>query len=438
MLRWLLSTLTLLASWTALSIRADDWPQWRGADRTGVSPEKGLLKAWPKDGPPLVWSFKNAGLGFSSYAIRDGKFFTLGTRDKQEIVLVLDAAKGTELWTAKIGEIFTFDGNTWGDGPRSTPTLDGNLLYALGGQGDLVCLDLTKNGGEVWRKNLIKDFDGEMMSDWGYSESPLVDGDNVIVTPGSAKNGTIVALNKKTGATVWQCKELTHKAPYSSAVVAEIHGVRQYVQLSFAGDDKGGFVNGIEAKTGKLLWSQQIFSGASYAACPTPIVKDNVVYVTTGYGGGCHLFEIGKVMDAKELYSKKVQKSTKNTHGGVVLVDGHIYGHSEGLGWVCQELKGGKIQWSEKNEFETRSGAITAADGMLYFYTEEGEVGLVKAATDGFDKVSSFKIPATSEFPAKLRTSRSSKAWSYPVIANGMLYVRDCEFIYCYDIREKK
>lgn len=418
------------------TLTAADWPQWRGPNRDGLSAEKGLLTEWPKDGPKLLWKYPDAGLGFSSMAIRDGKLYTLGTKGDREVVLALDAIKGTELWAAKIGPIFTCDGNVWGDGPRSTPTLDGNLLFALFGDGDLVCLDLAKNGAEVWRKNLAKDFDGEMMTVWGYSESPLIDGDNVLVTPGG-KKGLVVALNKKTGALVWQSAEVPHFAPYSSIVAAEIGGVRQYLQLSYVKEPSGGFINSLAAKNGKLLWQQPIFKGDSYAACPTPVVRDNIVYVTTGYGGGCHAFELDKTLKAKDLYTLKNQKTTKNTHGGVVLVGDKIYGHSEGLFWVCQDLKTGKIAWNESDALNARSAATLAVGDMLYLFTDEGDMGLAKANSEKFDLVSEFKLPELSKFTKTRPTSRQSKAWNHPAIANGKLYLRDCEFIYCYDIAKK-
>src|SRR5262249_36391652 len=244
-----------------------------------------------------------AGLGFSSFAIVGGNIYTLGTRDdKEEVIIALDKV-GRELWTANIGPIFTFKSNVWGDGPRGTPTIDGKYLYALGGQGDLVCVDISDRGKEIWRKNLIRDLGGEMMSEWGYSESPLVDDKLLICTPGG-EHGTLAALDKTNGSLVWQSKELKHKAPYSSIMPANIHGARQYIQLSYV-DAVGGFVNGVAATDGKLLWSAPIFKGDSYAAAPTPIVKDNLVYVTTGYGGGCHLFEIAKDFTATDLFSKR-------------------------------------------------------------------------------------------------------------------------------------
>jgi hypothetical protein len=422
------------------NIVAADWPQWRVPDRTGVSKETGLLKSWPKDGPKLLWTYKNAGLGFSSFAIVEGKLYTLGTREEDEIIIALDN-DGNELWTAKIGPIFTFKANEWGDGPRSTPTIDGKYLYALGGQGDLLCVDITAKGKEIWRKNLIKDFGGEMMTEWGYSESPLVDGMLLVCTPGGDK-GTMIALDKSSGATIWQSKELKHKAPYSSIMPADIHGVRQYIQTSYSDEDEGGYVNGIRAKDGKLLWSMSIFKGHSYNISPTPIVKDNLVYVTSGGtpgGARCHLFELDKNFKATEQFSKENQKTVKNNHGGVVLIDGFIYGHSYGLGWICQEMKSpGDVIWNEKQAFTCASGSITAADGMLYLYSDKGEVGLVEPNSKAFKLVRQFMIPEKSKIPQKRTTSRGSKIWTHPVIADGRLHLRDHEFIFCFDFKEVK
>jgi outer membrane protein assembly factor BamB len=441
--------LTLVCCLTAASsARADDWPQFRGPDRTGVSKEKGLLKKWPKEGPKLAWTYKNAGLGFSSVTVVKGVVYTLGTDmavkggmflADDENVIAIDEKKGTELWRVKIGPIFTFMRNYWGDGPRSTPTIDGDFLYALGGQGELVCLEIAKKGKEVWRKNLIKDLGGKMMDvggdDWGYSESPLIDGKLLICTPGGPK-GTLAALDKTNGNIVWRSVGLTHNAPYSSAVVADIHGVRQYIQTSYDNTEgkEFGVVSGFDAKTGKVLWSETIFKQSSYAIAPSPIVKGNQVYVTSGYGGGCHLFDIGKDQKASEQYAKKTFKKVKNTHGGVVLIGEYIYGHSEPGMWICQEMKTGNIEWDENVQLKCGSGAVTAADGKLYLYTDDGEVGLVDADPKGFNLVSSFTIPVKSMIPQMRKTSQSSRIWAHPVIANGNLYLRDHEYLFAFKI----
>jgi outer membrane protein assembly factor BamB len=391
----------------------------------------------------LAWTYKNAGLGFSSLAIVGDRLYTLGAIDDIDYVIALDlkGAKPTEAWKAKIGPIFTFKGNVWGDGPRGTPTVDGKHLYALGGQGELVCVE-TEKGTVVWRKNLIKDFDGEMMSEWGYSESPLVDGDLVICTPGGAK-GTVLALNKKDGSVAWRNTELTHKAPYTSPMSADIAGVRQYVQLSFIDDVAGGVVSGFRAKDGKLLWTQPHFKGHSYSVACSPIVLGNLVYVSVlGSPGACNLYEISPGDNAKfnvkGLYAKKNQKTLRNNHGGVVRVGDFIYGHAGDSGWLCQDLKTGEEKWSEKNKLECASGSLIGADGHLYLFSDQGEMALVKATPDGWQEAGQLVVPEKSMTPQTRPTSRSSKLWAHPVIANGRLYLRDQELIFCYDVREKK
>jgi outer membrane protein assembly factor BamB len=423
----------------ALPALAADWPQWRGPDRTGVSKETGLLKEWPKDGPKLLWTYRNTGVGFSCFAVVGERLYTLGGLDEIEYLIALDikGGKPVEAWKAKLGPIFSYQ--QWGDGPRGTPTVDGKYIYALGGQGELICVE-TAGGKEVWRKNLIKDLGGEMMTEWGYSESPLVDGDKLIVTPGGDK-GTLAALNKATGDVIWRSTGLKNKAPYSSVVVSEAGGVRQYVQNSYISDEEGGVVSGFDARDGKVLWTMPLHNTSTYAIAPTPVVRDNLVYVTAGYGYGCHLFELarsGDAFEAKEVYSRRAQKSVKNTHGGVVLIGGHIYGHSERLGWVCQEFKTGNVVWSEGDKLETKSGAITAADGMLYLYSEEGTAALLKATPKGWQEHGRFDIPEKSKVPETRPTSRRAKIWTQPVVANGRLYLRDQEFLFCFDISARK
>jgi outer membrane protein assembly factor BamB len=417
---------------------AADWPQWRGPERTGISKETGLLQQWPEKGPPLAWTYRDAGLGFSSFAVVGDKLYTLGTRGDDEIVIALDATSGKELWTARIGPIFTFPQNEFGDGPRGTPTIDGQHLYAIGGQGILICLDLAQKGKEVWRKDFIKDLGGQMMTKWGYSESPLVDGELLVCAPGS-KEGAIAAFNKKTGQLVWRSKELPYKATYGSAVAANLHGVRQYIHTSFVGDKKGALVAGLAAKDGKLLWSAPIFEGDSYSASATPLVVNNTIYVTTlsETVTGCHLFEVSPDFTVKDLYPKKVHRNLKNNHGGVVLVGASIYGHSEGLGWVCQDLKTGKINWDERNALEGGSGSIIAAGERLYLYSDEGEAVLLEANPKEWAEHGRFKIPERSKLQKMRATSHSSKPWTHPTVAGGRLFLRDHELIFCFDVRGK-
>jgi outer membrane protein assembly factor BamB len=438
-MRTRLSGIALVLALVAAPAAADDWPQFRGPKRDGVSTEKGLLTSWPKEGPKLAWSFNNAGLGYSSFAIAGGKVYTIGTRDKDEIVLCLDAATGTELWIAKVGPIFTFPDNAWGDGPRSTPTIDGSHLYALGGQGELVCLNISgKAPKELWRKNMVKDLGGELMfhaNSWGYCESPLVDGKLLVCTPGGAK-GTLAALDKMTGAVIWRSTKLTQAAPYSSIMPADINGERQYVQASYDNNRPAGYLNGVAAKDGKALWSQKIVASEIFNIASPPIVQGNLVYATTYEG--CHLFEIGPGNKAKEKYKPAGQKVMKVNHGGAVLVGDSVYGYGSTRGWVCQDFTTGKRTWDESDFDGQKSGSTIAASGMLYLYTDRGEVGLAKADPAAFSLLSSFTIKPRSKLQKSRPTSRDSGVWAYPAIANGYLYLRDAELVFCYDIRGKK
>lgn len=407
------TTLAVVSALT-LTIRpvcAGDWPQWRGPERTDLSKETGLLKSWPEAGPKRLWMFDKAGQGYSGPAIVKGKLFTLGTRDGNEILLALDANTGNELWTAKIGSILK---NKWGDGPRGTPTVDGDRVYALSGPGDLVCVSVT-DGKMLWQTNLTQL--GGRVPGWGYTESVLVDGNMVVCTPGGSQ-GALAALDKTSGKLIWQSKEFTDGAHYSSIVPAEINGTWQYVQLV-----EKNFV-GISAKDGKLLWKSDFPKGRT-AVIPTPIVKGNNVYVTAGYGAGCKMVAIGSDYTVTTIYENSVMK---NHHGGVILIGDHLYGHSDGYAWVCQDFKTGQEVWGHR---EFRKGAVGYADGMLYCLEEDGgAVVLAEASPAGWKQHGRFKLDPQSQI-----RSSSGRIWTHPVIANGKLYLRDQDLIYCYNVK---
>jgi outer membrane protein assembly factor BamB len=433
----------------ALPVYAADWPQFRGPDRTGRSKEKGLLQEWPKDGPPLLWSCTDAGLGYSGPAVVGDRLYTMGARGDTTYVICVDIAKGKELWHTKVGPIFTFKGNSWGDGPRSTPTVAGKLVYALGGYGDLVCLDADR-GKELWRKHLVKDLGGQMMTSWGYSESPLVDGDHLVCMPGGPQ-GTLAALDKNTGKVVWRSKDLKDRATYSSLCILELGGVRQYVTQTFAADgtaeeEPGSAATGLPAVAGfaaadgKVLWHHTFAKGSYYELTPTPVLQDNLVYVTAE-AVGCQLLKITAQdkdqFAAKPLYTGKTRKLMDNWHGGVVLVDKHVYGFSYGKGWICQELKSGKPAWQERLKLPGSSGSLVYADGRLYLYSDEGVAVLLKASPEGWEEAGRVALPQKSKSREERPTSQRGAIWTHPVIANGRLYLRDQELLFCYDISNK-
>ncbi len=410
-------TLTLLSSllFTAPLVFAEpsaQWPSWRGADRKDHSPDKGLLKEWPEKGPKRLWLYRDAGLGYSGPSIVDGKLYTMGTREETTVLLCLNAETGKELWVQELGAELD---NQWGNGPRGTPSVDGGHVYALAGRGRLVCAAAT-DGKIAWSVDLVKDFGGKVPG-WGYTESVLVDGDKVICTPGGDL-GSVLALDKKTGKKIWQSEGLTVKAQYASPIVVVHHGVRQYIQLfqkEFAGFD---------AATGKVLWQAKFPKGRT-AVIPTPIYDDGIVYVSAGYNAGCKAIKLGPKHEVETLYE---EKDISNHHGGVILVDDHLYGyHSSRGGWSCQNFKTGKIEWAEKS---LGKGAIGYADGMIYCVSEKkGEVTLAEASPKEWKERGRFTLEPQSE----IRSPRGA-IWVHPVILNGRLYLRDQDLIYCYDV----
>ena len=335
----------------------------------------------------------------------------MGLRDGQEFLLAVDASTGKELWSSAAGQKYP---NGWGDGPRMTPTVDGDRVFAIGGQGLLICVE-AKSGKLIWSKNLVTDLGGQLQ-DWGYTESPLVVGDIVICTPGGPQ-GTLAGLDKSSGAVRWRTSGLTDKAQYSSPILIQHDGQPQVVQLVM------NRFFGVSPKDGSVLWKKD-FPGR-VAVIPTPIYEDGIVYVTAGYGVGCEAVRLGTNNSIAPLYSNKVMK---NHHGGVICVDGYLYGHSDGAGWVCQELKTGKEIWSHKG---FGKGSVTYADGKLFCLDERnGDVALVEASTQGWKELSRFKLA-----PLSSKRSPQGGIWPHPVVVNGRLYLRDQELIHCFNVK---
>jgi outer membrane protein assembly factor BamB len=399
-----------------------DWPQWRGLDRTAVSRETGLLKAWPPEGPPLVWKAKGLGGGYSAPSVAAGRVFGMSARKDQEVVWALEEATGKELWCTPIAARVTNVSRN--EGPRCTPTVDGSRLYALGVNGDLVCLD-TATGKECWRKNLVKDFGGQMMSNWGYSESPLVDGDKLVCTPGG-KEATLVALAKKTGATVWRAQVPEgDEASYASCILAEVDGLRQYIQFV-----NGGVVS-VAAEDGRFLWRYDAPASKGKANCATPVYFDHLVFASSAYpragAGLVRLSRQGGKVGADEVY---FTKRLMNHHGGMVLIDGYLYGANGGNGLqrlhslVCLDFKTGKVMWEQRRPGK---GSIAYADTCLYYRNEDGTMFLMEATPKGYVERGRFEQPDLSP---------GAWAWSHPVLANRKLYLRDQDVLLCYDVKQ--
>lgn len=399
-----------------------DWPQFRGPKRDGVSTDTGLLKSWPDKGPPLAWKSDGVGEGFSSVAVVGDKVLTMGDSGDDCLIFAVSRKDGRQLWKAKVGRP---GGGGGYPGPRCTPTIDGDSVYAIGQHGDLVCVALV-DGKERWRKNLIKDFKGSSGS-WQYAESPLVDGDKLICTPGG-KESLMIALDKKTGKEKWKGYTPDGElAGYSSIVVSNAAGTRQYVTLTSKG------VVSFKASDGKMLWRYGATGNRfadNTANVPTVVLMDdpNRIFASAGYGRGGGLVQLtsaGGKIDTKEIYWKE---NLNNKHGGVIRVGDYLYGDHDDSGRIwCAEAKTGKVMWTRKDDAEgSGSASLTYADGMLYVRYQNGWIALVSADPKSYRLVSSFRVP-----------NASGTCWAHPVVVGGKFYIRERDVVWCYDVAQK-
>ena len=403
--------------------RADQWPTFRGPERTGVAPDRNLLSAWPAGGPPLLWTTSGAGRGYASLAIAGNRFYTLGdglstASDADEYLSCFDLATGRQIWKTKTGQPWTEGQPTW-QSSRSTPTVDGDLVYVVTPFGRLVAC-ATADGREVFAVDLKETYGGKKGDAWGYSESVTIDGDRLICTPGGETN-TVVALDKKTGRKIWSCPSPGDRgAGHASAVIAKVGGRKVYVQTTASG------ALGVEADTGKLLWSYPI--DKTTAVIPTPIVRDDLVFFSAGYKRGGALLK--QVADAGGVHIEEVyglNTDLANKHGGIVLVGNHLYGDSDDKGIpFCAELLTGKVVWKERGSGKN-SATVLAADGRIYVRYQDGTLSLVKADPSGYEEVGSFQVPGSGDRPS----------WAHMVILDGRLYLREGDDILCYDVRAK-
>lgn len=385
----------------SLPLAALDWPQWRGPDRTGISKETGLLKSWPAGGPKQVWKATGLGKGFSSMAVAGGRIYTQGQRGQQEFVIALDAKSGKKLWETPSGAAFD---ERRGSGPRGTPTVDGSVLYAIAADGTLVCLE-TATGKKIWGFNMLQKFGGSQIN-WGISESPLVDGERLIVMPGG-RGASIVALNKKNGETIWKAGSDT--AGYSSAILANSGNVRLVLALSSRG------AIGVRADNGELLWTYDKIAN-NVANIATPIFHDGHAFFSTDYGTGCALLKL----DGQRMSEVYFNRDMRNHYSTSVLVGQHLYGYSGNV-LTAMDFKTGQVAWRNRS---VGKGSVIFADGHLYAMGEDGEVGLIEATPEAYREKSRFSIPR-GDF----------NTWTPPAISDGMMYLREQDNLYCFDIR---
>ena len=392
-----------LVAGCSLAIAAD-WPQWRGIERDGVSKEAGLLQKWPEGGPPLAWKATGLGEGFASVAVAAGRVITQGQSRGGQAVIALDESTGRRLWRTPNGDAYL---DRRGGGPRGTPTIDGETVHALGSNGSLIALEAA-TGKRLWATNLLRRFNTRNIN-WGISESPLIDGRRLIVNPGGS-GASIVAIDKSNGNVIW--KSLDDEAGYSSAIVIEAGGVRQYVLLT------GEAAVGVRTDNGEELWRYSRVSNRT-ANVATPIARGDRVFVSSNYGTGGGLLELaahGADIDAKEIYFSRDMRNHYNTP---VLVGDHLYGYSSRI-LTCMNFDTGEVAWKDR---AVGKGQVIAADGLLYLLSEDGVVGLAEVTPEGYRERSRFSIPR-GQYPT----------WALPVVANERLYLREQDTLYAYDI----
>jgi outer membrane protein assembly factor BamB len=422
--------------WIGDPSQSADWPQWRGPNRDGKSPETGLLQEWPDGGPPLAWQAEGLGSGFSSVSVKDGRIYTMGDLEDGQYVFALQEAEGGLLWKTKVGPIHEDD---YG-GSRCTPTTDGDRLFVTNTEGDVISLE-SATGKEVWRVSMVEQYESYLMKamgsyDWRYTESPLVDGNKVIITPGHIR-AMMVALDKTTGEEIWKTAGGrigpigADGAAYSSVVVTEIAGTRQYVQLVGRG------VMAVDAETGEMLWSYNRVAN-DIANIPTSLVTGNYVFSSSGYGTGAALLKISKNPNFDENSEEEQEEwlaeevyflegnTMQNHHGGLILHEGYVYtgtGHNKGFPLVVK-METGEVAWGPIRNEGKDSAAITYAEGRIYFRYQSGLMILVEANPKEYIEHGSFPIPGAKK-----------PSWSHPVIANGMLLLKEQENLFAYDVR---
>ena len=410
-------------------LKAEDWLQWRGSGRANLSSETGLYDQWGDDGPPLAWMADGLGAGYASVTVKGDRIYTTGNFDDSQSAIAIDANDGKIVWKKAITEGAPKHGY---EGSRTTPTIDGDRLYLVSSDGKIVCLN-RESGDEIWSRN-FSDWGGKMMSGWGFSESPLVDGDWVLCTPGGP-DGMVVALDKISGKQVWatklpeygdeegvNSKNIRDGAGYASIITSNGAGVKQYVQLVGRG------LIGIRAKDGKLLWRYvRVFNGT--ANIPTAVVDGDVVFTSTAYNTGAACLKLvanGDGVTAEEVYWLD-SKQFQNKHGGMTLVNGYIYaGHGNGSGLpICLNMKTGEVAWGPERSEGKGETSLIYADGRIIMRRQDGVVILLEATPEAYREIGTFE-PAYQE----------GKTWAHPTIANGKLYLREQGKLMCYRLKD--
>jgi outer membrane protein assembly factor BamB len=420
--RSLVAMFALVLVVSANAFAADSWPVFHGPDGTNKSPDTGLLQEWPEGGPELIWKTDGLGTGYSTVSVANRMIYTAGNLDEKTIVIALDM-DGNVVWTAQNGDGWT--GSF--PGTRATPTVDGARVYHESPLGNVICLN-AKSGEKIWELNILEEFEGENII-WALSESLIVDGNHLICCP-FGKKASVVALDKMTGKVVWAAESTgdkagdeegeatTDKAGYGTPALVEYEGIRMVLTMNQKA------VVGVDADSGKLLFRHPHETKYDVNVL-IPVFHDGQVFVSSGYGAGSQMLKLtvdGKTVSAEQLWESK---ELDNHHGGVILLDGHIYGTNSKGKWICLDWKTGESKWNEKG---MGKGAVTFADGLLYGMNESEKkrtVGLINPTPDAYEQISEFQLPEGGE----------GKCWAHPVIIGGRLYLRHGDLLFAYNVK---
>lgn len=384
-----------------------DWPEYRGPHRDGKSPETNVVDSFGETGPKQLWS-TSGGEGYSGLSVVDGRLFTLVSRNKEEVALALDAATGKELWSYRLDDAFR---NSFGNGPRSTPTVDGDTVYVLGARAKLAALD-AETGEAKWTQDLQKSF-GARVPTWGVSTSPLVLGDLLLLDVGGRDGASVAALNKRTGIVKWTAG--TDIAGYSAPLPITVNGVDQVIFFT------GTQVQSVDPEDGEVLWTRRWRTSYDVNAATPIFIPPNRLFVSSGYDTGAGLYEItagdGKA-SAEEIWTTR---GMKNQFSSSIYHDGYIYGFDNSI-LKCIDPKTGEDVWRARGYGH---GSMTYADGKLIVLSDKGKLGLVEATPEEFRELDSTQI-------------FNGKTWTVPTLVDGTLYVRDENRILALDVQDAK
>lgn len=399
------SILAICLLMSALALHAQNPTLWRGPHGNGTYDETGLLKSWPAEGPALLWSFDQLGTGFSSPVVVDGKIYISGTEGDTGYIYVLDNG-GKLLWKAPYGKEFVESY----PGSRSTPVIMGDLMYQCTGLGEVICLDASK-GTVKWKKDMAKEYGGKAPQ-WAYNETFAIEGDKIFITPGGPGH-TIVALNRKTGAQIWSTNIKNDISAYCSPLLVKL-AARTLLVTHIASD-----VVGVDTNTGKVLWTYPHPNQWSVQA-NTPIYHDGALFCFSGYGQGGVKLKLSP--DGSSVKAEWKTTELDNRIGGAVLVNGYLYGSGDkNRFWMCVDWNTGETKYKASG---LANGTVITADGMLYGYTERGELFQAKADPSAWKLISQTKV-----------TLGTAQHWAHPVVSGEKLLVRHGNVLMAYKIK---